>query len=175
MKKTALLFGLLFAAWLTWSGTYSIPGTAHYHGLVLALGVVSCGVVVVLQRRMERQHDYHTAYTQAVGFITYVPWLFWQIVLSNLQIARVILSPSLPISPRLVRVQADLQTDFGWATLANSITLTPGTLSLDVRDGGILVHALTEATAQDLQSGTFARKVAALERSPVSSGHAGTP
>jgi len=163
VKKAAIVYALLFAAWLLWSGGYSIPGSAHFHGLVLALGVVSCGAVLALHLRMEAQHTDRTSYVAALRFLTYVPWLLWQIVLSNLHVIRVILSPSLPIHPSVVRVRAPLRSDFVWTVFANSITLTPGTLTLDVDGGEALVHALTESTARDLESGAFARRVARLE------------
>ena len=167
MKNAAILFALLFSAWLLWSGAYSIPGYPHFHGLVLALGVASCALVVWLHMRMERQHGDRSSYVGALGFVTYLPWLLWQIVVSNLQIARVILSPRLPIDPRLVQVEAPLETDFGWAVLANSITLTPGTLSLDVRSGRILVHALTRESAEGLTQGGFVERVRRMERPPA--------
>jgi len=166
VKKSTVVLVLLFAAWLVWSGGYSIPGADHFHGLVLALGLASCVIVLALHARMERQHSDRTSYLRVLGFITYGPWLFWQIVLSNLQIARVVLSPKLPIHPQLVRIRANLRTDFGWTVLANSITLTPGTLTLDVRNGFALIHALTDETAADIRSGTFPDKVAQLEGSP---------
>jgi len=131
----------------------------------LVLGIVSCVLVVALHARMERQHDDRTSYIRAFGFVAYGPWLFWQILLSNLHIVRVILSPSLPIHPQLVRIRAKLQSDFGWTVLANSITLTPKTLTLDVRNGELLIHALTDATAADVQSGTFPARVAQLQGS----------
>ena len=77
--------------------------------------------------------------------------------------ARVILSPGLPVRPQLIRVQATQNTDVGRAIFANSITLTPGTVSLDVRDGTILVHALDDSTAAGLSDGEMDRRVTVLE------------
>jgi len=163
VKKAAVVSVLLFAAWLVWSGGYSIPGSHHFHALVLALGVLSCGVVLYLHMRMEREHDDRTSYLRALGLLTYLPWLIWQIVIANYQVIRIILDPSLPIQPQLVVIRGRLRTDFGWTVLANSITLTPGTLTLDVRNGALLIHALTDAHAEDIASGVFAERVARFE------------
>ncbi len=83
----------------------------------------------------------------------------WQIVIANIDVARRVLSPSLPISPTLIRVKASQSTDLGQAIYANSITLTPGTISIDVEDGEILVHALTREGAQSLLDGEMDRRV----------------
>ena len=74
-----------------------------------------------------------------------------------------ILSPSLPIRPRILQVEASQETDIARVIYANSITLTPGTVTLDVRDGKLLVHALTTDSAEGLLSGEMDRKVSALE------------
>ena len=95
--------------------------------------------------------------------LLYVPWLLWAIVKANLDVARRILTFRLPISPRLIRVKASQKSDLGQVIYANSITLTPGTVSVDLQDGTILVHALTRECAEDLQEGEMDRRVAALE------------
>jgi multicomponent Na+:H+ antiporter subunit E len=99
-----------------------------------------------------------------LGFFLYLPWLVWQILKSNIDVARIILSRDLPISPRLVRVTSSQKTPTGKVIHANSITLTPGTLSLDVRDGQILVHALTAESAEAVAAGEIDRRVTRIER-----------
>ena len=79
------------------------------------------------------------------------------------QVASVILNPRLAIRPRLVRVKGSQKTELGQVIYANSITLTPGTITLDVRDGEFLVHALTEEAAAGVESGNMDRRVTALE------------
>ena len=79
--------------------------------------------------------------------LMYIPWLIKEIVLCNLHVAEVILRRDLPIRPRLIRVRSGQQTDLGQVIYANSITITPGTVSLDVRNNYILVHALTTGAA----------------------------
>lgn len=147
------------------SGSYSIPGSGSFHGLVAVLGLISCAAVVAIHSRMSRIHQDPTSYAALWHIPLYIPWLSWQVVLSTLTVTRVILSPRLPIQPRMIRVPAPPMSDFAMAVYANSITITPGTLTLDVREGHVLVHALTDATARDLESGEMGRRVAALEAS----------
>ncbi|MCP4806472.1 MAG: Na+/H+ antiporter subunit E [Proteobacteria bacterium] len=140
--RTFLLFLVLAATWLLWSG--------HVEPLMLGFGVFSCGLCTVVAMRM-RGNDFESVPLGTWGrLLLYQPWIIWEIVKSNLHVARVVLSPSLPIQPKLVRVKASQKTAFGQVLYANSITATPGTISLDLRDGEILVHALTQETADGL-------------------------
>ncbi len=148
---------LLAALWLLWSG--------HTEPLILSFGVASVLLVTWLRARMEAvvgggADDF---YPLGLRWIPYVPWLLWEIVKSNLHVVGVILSPSMPIQPQLVRVKGAQKTPIGQVVYANSITLTPGTITLDVRNGHFLVHALTDTTAEGLKEGTMDRKCHALE------------
>ena len=154
MARGLVEFAILFALWLLWSG--------HTEPLILGLGVLSCGIVAVLSVRMKLL-DHLPDGGFALRLLGYIPWLLWQIIVANGAVARIILGPALAISPRLVRVPAEQRTLMGQVTYANSITLTPGTVTLDLRDGGLLVHALTEETARDLETGEMGRRVSALE------------
>ena len=86
-----------------------------------------------------------------------------EIIKSNLDVTKRILSPTMPISPTLIRIPASQQTMVGQVTYANSITLTPGTISIDVDDGMIEVHALTRETAETLRTGEMDRRITAME------------
>ena len=154
--RHALTSAALFAtAWLLWSG--------HYTPLTLVCGVISCGLVLWVALHMEVIDQEAVPYGLAMRHLTYVPWLAFEIAKSSLHVAAVILNPRLPIQPRLVRVRASQQTATCEAIHANSITLTPGTISLDVRERSILVHALTEKSAEGLLSGEIDRRVLRLE------------
>jgi multicomponent Na+:H+ antiporter subunit E len=149
--------------WLLWSGVYD-------KALVLALGAASCVSVLLLYRRMLVAHpdgEPSRPFSQLVGVVVrtllYVPWLLWEIVKANIDVTKIILAPSLPISPRIIRVDVLQKTDFGQVLYANSITLTPGTITLDVRDGAFLVHALTKDTADGVYSGDMDRRCAKVE------------
>ncbi|WP_089817042.1 monovalent cation/H+ antiporter subunit E [Halomicrobium zhouii] len=96
---------------------------------------------------------------QTVRLAVYAPYLLWEIAKANLQIAYVVLHPSLPIDPEMVEFDAAVWGDTPVTTLANSITLTPGTLTVDVTEQSFVVHSLTEATRDGLFEGSLERAV----------------
>lgn len=155
MKRSLILFVNLMFVWLLLSG--------HYNPALVTYGVLSCLGVVALVTRLQILDE--EALPTHLGFraFIYLPWLFKEILLSNLAVAKVILSPKLPIHPRILRVAASQKTQVGQVIYANSITLTPGTVTLDVRHGKFLVHALTTDSAEGLLSGEMDRRVAHLE------------
>jgi multicomponent Na+:H+ antiporter subunit E len=155
MKRSLILFATLMAVWLLFSG--------HYNATLITYGVLSCiGVVALMAHLQILDEEALPAHLTFRAFI-YVPWLFKEIVLSNLAVAKVILNPKLPIHPRILRIDASQETDVGQVIYANSITLTPGTVTLDVRHGKFLVHALTTDSAEGLLSGEMDRRVSHLE------------
>lgn len=74
--------------------------------------------------------------------VLYIPVFIYQLILANLDVARRVLSPKIPLNPGIVKVPTNINSDLGKLTLANSITLTPGTLSLDVTEDAVLVHTV---------------------------------
>lgn len=155
MKRSLILFFNLMLVWLLLSG--------HYNATLISYGVLSCMTVVALMAHLHILDE--EALPAHLGFraFFYLPWLFKEILLSNLAVSKVILSPKLPIHPRILRVTASQKTHVGQVIYANSITLTPGTVTLDVRDGKLLVHALTTDSAEGLLSGEMDRRVSLLE------------
>ena len=149
-----LLF-ILSGTWLLLSG--------HTNSLLLSLGLLSVAAVVACASRLEVLDDESVPVHLLPGLIRYVPWLIGQVIRSNLDVARRIVSPELPIHPSVIKVDATHHTEVGRVTYANSITLTPGTISLDVSAETIEVHALTEDAANDLMSGEMARRVQRAE------------
>lgn len=150
-----ILLLLLAAAWLLWSGLYK--------PLLLFLGVLSCLLTFMLARRIDYFDDELYALRLSLRLLRYWFWLGGQIIRSSIDVSRIVLHPRLPISPRVIDVTAEAEHPFCLVTLGNSITLTPGTLSIDVHEGVIKVHALTEDGARDLESGEMNRRVAALQ------------
>jgi len=147
---------ILAALWVALSG--------HFSPLLLTFGVLSVALVTWLTVRLEiLDREAHPIHLLARG-CAYWPWLLWQILLSNLAVVRIILDPRLPISPRLIRLRPSQRTDLGRVIYANSITLTPGTVSVRVDEDRIVVHALTAAAAEELRAGEMDRRVARLER-----------
>lgn len=153
-RSLALLAGLALA-WAFWSG--------HTELLMIGFGAASCLGVLALSARMGIVDDEGEPTHVLLGLIAYLPWLLLEIGKSNLHVARVVWSPKLPIQPSLFRVPISQHTDLGRAIYANSITLTPGTISLDVREDFILVHALTRESRSGLETGEMDRRVSRAE------------
>ncbi len=146
----------LGAAWLLWSGLYK--------PLLLFLGGLSCLLTFLLARRIDYFDDELYGLHFSLRLLRYWFWLGGQIFRSSIDVSRIVLHPKLPISPRVIDVKAEAGHPFDVVTLGNSITLTPGTLSIDVHEGVIKVHALTEAGARDLASGDMNRRVAEIRK-----------
>ena len=152
-RMLALLLPLV-GAWLLWSGIYE--------PLLLWLGLFSCVLTIYIKHRMEYFQTEVFALQFGRRLVGYWVWLAKEVIKSSLDVARIIISPSLPISPRVLTVKASSENPVDQATLANSITLTPGTLALDVYEGEITVHALTKAGADELRKNEMDRRILAL-------------
>lgn len=155
MKYLVSLFLILSMTWLLWSGIFE--------ALTMTLGLVSCTAVVALVRRMGVVDHEGALVEFALRPVLYVPWLMWEIFRANVDVALLILSPTLHISPRVIRVKAGQRTGLGLVIYANSITLTPGTVSVDIEGDTIVIHALTREAAEGVEAGVMDRKVTALE------------
>ena len=155
-RGTAALAASLFAFWLLLSGIYT-------PFLVLS-GLGAAIAVALLARRMEivdrEGHPIHVALAAAA----YWPWLLKEIVKSGWQVSRIILDPRLPISPTFVRFKPSQKSTVALATHANSITLTPGTVTVDAESEEFLVHALTREGAAGVVAGEMDRRVSRLDR-----------
>ena len=157
IKVHAITLGLgLFVLWLLLSGHYDSP-------LLLTLGVISSIAVVFIAQRMDVIDHECVPLQVRFGFIGYLAWLTKEIILANIAVAKIILSPSLPLGPLLCRVKTSQNTDVGRVIYANSITLTPGTVSVEVEDGDIIVHAISGDLARDTANGDMDRRVTAVE------------
>lgn len=138
---------LLFAFWLLLSASFDVE---H----VLA-GAFFAGVVMWLNPP-RAAWDRKLSWVAALG---YLPWLTGRILKSSLHVSRLILSPSLPISPKLIRHETKLKSDGELVILGNSITLTPGTITVEVAPGELTVHAIDEASSTDLVDGVLDDRV----------------
>ncbi len=141
--------------WLVLSG--------HYTVLITFFGIVSVLGTVALAHRMAIVDSEGHPIQLLLGSLTYWPWLAWEISKSSFTVARVIVDPRLPISPTMVRVKAGQKSPIGVNIYANSITLTPGTISVEVERDEILVHAITQSGAADLEQGEMDKRVCAFE------------
>ncbi|NNL30183.1 MAG: Na+/H+ antiporter subunit E [Gemmatimonadetes bacterium] len=157
MGRAVGLWILLFGLWLALSG--------HYTPLFLAFGLGTCTVAVYVSRRMGILGRESAPFHLTWGAVTYLPWLTWEILKSNVAVARIILSPSLPINPSMVHFEGSQKTDLGRFIYANSITLTPGTITTGILETDFEVHALTADAVDGSEENLMNRKVAALEGS----------
>lgn len=156
MRHVLALSTMLCGFWLINSGIYT--------PLLLAFMVASVSVVVVLCRRMDLVDGESQPLNLTFTIPLYWLWLIKEVVLSNIAVAGNVWRGNSSISPRLVTVTAHQKSDIGKVIYANSITLTPGTVSVDLVGDQLLVHALTEASAAGLLTGEMDRRVCRVER-----------
>lgn len=148
---------LLMANWLLWSGHFENP-------FLIGLGVLSCLGCLFLGIRMQIiDEEGAPAQLGIRPFTHYAPWLIKEIVVSNVQVAKIIMSPTMPLKRNMISVSANPKTSLGRVILANSITLTPGTISVDLQDDQIRVHALSLETDADDMSNEMNQRVCELE------------
>lgn len=155
-------FLLLYSFWLLLSGKLVME--------FLVMGALGSALVVVLT-----SHLFHTSRAEEyvpvpktyrwlgrtiLRFLLYLPWLIIQIVIANLQVTYQILHPRMPVSPRLLRFRTGLSMETPHLLLAHSITLTPGTITIDLDPGEILVHTLLGTPGQILTKGGMQERVA---------------
>jgi multicomponent Na+:H+ antiporter subunit E len=147
----------LFAFWLALSG--------HYTAFLVTVGAVVSVLCVFVAVRARAVHAESHPIELFAGALTYFPWLFWEIWKAGWSVTKTILDPKLPISPTMTVVRASQKTAAGIATYANSITLTPGTITVAVEGNDLIVHALVREGADDLEGGGMDRRVSRFEGS----------
>ena len=157
MAKVVTFF-VMFAFWVVMSGMFDA-----FH---LSLGVVSCLLIAHFSHSLLLYGDPKSWGRGFFGILFYLPWLFWEILIANLQVTYIVLHPRMLdlIDPQLVRFKTNLKRPISKVTLAQSITLTPGTVTVDIEEDELLVYALTESGAQSLAGSAMERRIAdALE------------
>ncbi|MEQ8427701.1 MAG: Na+/H+ antiporter subunit E [Gammaproteobacteria bacterium] len=146
----------LVALWLLLSG--------HYTPLVTGLGLLSVLLVAWISIRMDLlEYDQPDVFRQTVRSVPYGFWLLKEIVLANIDVIKRILDPKLPISPRLVDIPSTQVDELARVAYANSITLTPGTISIDVEGKYIEVHTLSENGVEGLMTGEMDKRITEVE------------
>jgi len=150
----AIAAAIFAVTWLLWSGLFK--------PLVLGLGVLSCALVTLIARRT----GFFATDVYALHLTPRLPgfwcWLLKEIAKANFAVARIILLPRLPVEPTIVTLDVSDLDPVSQATLANSITLTPGTLTVDLDRGRLEVHCLTRAMAAQLESGEMLERTRRL-------------
>ncbi len=151
-------FIILFVFWIFLSGYFDI-----FH---LTLGVISCALVsrisgnlLFYEKKIRLAH-----FWQILRFLKYLPWLLYQIILANIHVAYLVLHPKVYslIDPHIIKFKVKLKTDIGLTTFGNSITLTPGTITVLIHEGSFYVHAIDQKVADDLLTGEMEDRVSQI-------------
>jgi len=144
---------------LTVLGVFWLLLSGHYTPLLLVLGLASVLLVVWFQRRMDRIDHEPIMLRPGFGLWFYLVWLFWNVIKSNIDLARRIWDPKLPVEPLQQRLDTQVSTALEKTLYANSITLTPGTLTIDVREDHFIIHALSQEGIDELRAGEMERRI----------------
>ena len=155
---------MLFVVWLLLSGHYDFSEAHRSETLLLmGLGIGSCALVAYIAMRMDVADHEGVPIDWGGRFLLYLPWLLQEILVANLRVAKIILSPSLPISPIMVVFGSTQKTDLGRVLYANSITLTPGTITTGVEGDQLEIHALTWQDVDGREEDEMDRLVSIVE------------
>ena len=151
--KSFTLFYILFSLWLLMSG--------HYNVLIVSLGIISCAFCVYVAKRGKLIDDEGLPIFFMPRLLNYLIWLFKEILKSNLSTAKVIINGK--VEPETFTVKTSQVTDVAKVTYANSITLTPGTVTTKIQKGVFEVHALNSDFGNDVRTNEMDKKVTWLE------------
>ena len=151
--KSFILFFILFSLWLLMSG--------HYNVLIVSLGIISCAFCVYVAKRGKLIDDEGLPIFFMPRLLNYLIWLFKEILKSNLSTAKVIINGK--VEPETFTVKTSQVTDVAKVTYANSITLTPGTVTTKIQKGVFEVHALNSDFGNDVRTNEMDNKVTWLE------------
>lgn len=154
--RTINLILVLMAVWLLFSGIYT--------PLIISFGIGSCILVTLIARRMDVID--HEALPVHLGYqiVVYWIWLIIEIIKANIDVAKCVLFPKKYLRPSLFVAPISQKSDLGKVIYANSVTLTPGTVTVDLFDDNILVHALTKASAEGVLTGDMDARVTKVMR-----------
>lgn len=155
MRHTIYLSLSLAAFWLLISG--------HNTTLILALGITSIAFIIYIAHRMDVVDHESQPLHLTLKLPGYYAWLIKEVILSNFLVVKHIWLGNNTISPTLTTITASQKTDIGKVIYANSITLTPGTVTINVEGDQLMVHALIRESIEDLQAGEMDRRVTQLE------------
>ena len=146
------LFGIL---WLIFSGVYE--------PLTLSFGVISISIVIAIISLLKMSVDSDDHFSHRKFFIFYLPWLLKEIVVSGIKTSSIILGLR-KFKSNSKKIKVSQKTQLGTVIYANSITLTPGTLTIEVDHGDFFVHALCDSSLNELDFGEMDKRVTDLER-----------
>ena len=158
--SVVLQFVLLFAFWLLLSG--------HYQAKYIVIGALAAGLVTLLSNDLfylalrygeSAEPKIQLVLLQLWRFLLYLPWLLSRIIMANIQVAYLVLHPKMPIDPGLLVFRTRMKKGIAQVTLANSITLTPGTITTSLENGRYIIHTLKRPLAGELEDATMQNKI----------------
>jgi multicomponent Na+:H+ antiporter subunit E len=153
---------LVYGVWLLLSGIFE--------PFLLAMGLVSTAFAIYIAIRMDAVDEEGVPLAHLNSRVwSYLPWLVLEVIHSNLAVVRIVLSREMPISPAMVRFRPLAKTELGRFIFANSITLTPGTITTEIIGDEFEVHALFLGALDGIEEGEMNRRVAAMEKGHSSS------
>jgi len=152
-------FSILYIMWIFLSGKLDM--------LHLSMGVISAALISYLNYKSFKLGNLRSLFKNfknkvAIFFLSYIPWLMYQIVSANFHVAYLVLHPNMPIEPEIVKFKTMLKDDTSLTIFGNSITLTPGTITIDIEEGEIYVHVLSSKSKAELLSGKMEQKIAKI-------------
>lgn len=137
--------------------------SGHLTPLLLGLGVVSVLLVVWLVRRMDQVDGEASWAILSLDLFLYTLWLLWCVIKASIDVVRCVWNPALPICPSWTRLDTEIQTPLKKTLYANSITLTPGTLTTNAHEDHLVVHSLDQRCLADLHKGEMERRIRRLK------------
>jgi multicomponent Na+:H+ antiporter subunit E len=136
--------------------------SGHTDPLLLSMGGISVALITWLAHRMQVVDAEGVPVDISHRALPYSVWLLGQIVRANIAMARLVLQKEPAIQPQLVRVPTGTGSDLGRVVYANSITMTPGTVTLEASSDSLLVHAINDEVAEGLRAGVMQRRAARI-------------
>jgi multicomponent Na+:H+ antiporter subunit E len=150
--RRLIYFILAFVIWilLTWP---FVEGKIDRQ-VIIAGGIASIFVAIMFHEILPKEHHIFVSPVRVFWFLIYLPVFFYYVLLANLDVVYRALHPKMPIKPGIVKIKTNLETESGITALANSITLTPGTLTVDLTDDGFMYVHWINVKSEDLEQAT---------------------
>jgi multicomponent Na+:H+ antiporter subunit E len=134
--RRIIYFIVAFAIWILLAWPF-VNGGIDKQSIIAGL-VASLIVAFLFHEMLPKEHHVFVSPIRAFWFIVYIPVFFYYVIIANLDVVYRALHPEMPIKPGIVKIKTSLKSESGITALANSITLTPGTLTVDLTDDGYL-------------------------------------
>ena len=151
IKNFFVTYAIMFTFWISLSWRFDL--------LHIFLGIIGSFLVAYFSHDLLIKRGIKFSFRRLYLSILYLFYLAYSILLANIDVAYRVIHPKMPIDPRVIKFKTKLTSDIGKTALANSITLTPGTITVDVRGDTFYVHALSSKSAEDFLKGSMRRRL----------------